>query len=333
MSIQKILILGMGGMGIRHLNAFSKISCCQVSCFDTRKHALKNLNKKNLDVQYFSNLAEIDPNNYAGVIIATPTDTHLYYTRWCINQNLPFLVEKPLSTNVINVPQFVKESQDKNLKCGVAFPRRYSNAIQKIRNQLQQGKIGNLKMINCKFSQDFRKYRPDYKNTYYAKLISGGGVIMDALSHHVNLACYFGGAIQKVQSFYDKFEFEDVECEDSAIINVRFKNGIIGTIQGNQFQKPNEDSIELIGTEGNIKYDRITEALELQVDDSGDSKQEIINGDWDIIIDNQALEFIDCITEKNVFPRTTLAEGLHHLKVVLAARESQLKNKIITVIE
>ena len=325
----QILILGMGGMGIRHLNAFSTTGMCEVACFDKNPAILSKIGLKDNVIQCFSNLLEISPKSYVGAVIATPTDTHTYYVEWCLEHSLPFLVEKPIASDLTNVPELVEACLAKSLTCGVAFPRRSSKAIQLIKSRVLNGEIGDLKIINCKFSQDFRKYRKDYKSTYYAKISTGGGVIMDALSHHINLACYFGGSIAKVHAFSERFVFEGVEGEDSAIINIRFSNGIIGTVQGNQFQKPNEDIIELIGTKGNIKYDRISEIYELKLNDDKIPKTEKIDGNWDKIIQYQAEDFLNCITQENIQPQTSLSEGLHHLRVALGARRSQCNDLVV----
>ena len=78
-------------------------------------------------------------------------------------------------------------------------------------------KFGNLRIIKSNFSQDFRKYRPDYKNTYYSKINYGGGAIFDALTHHIDLLIFFAGKIKSVSSLSKNLVFSGVEGEDFSI--------------------------------------------------------------------------------------------------------------------
>ena len=55
----------------------------------------------------------------------------------------------------------------------------------------------------------------------------------------------------------------DINVNDTALISIFFKNNIFGIIFGNQFQKPNIDEIEFIGTKSNIIFDRINNRLYL----------------------------------------------------------------------
>ena len=45
-----------------------------------------------------------------------------------------------------------------------------------------------------------------------------------------------------------RLAFKDIKVNETAIISINFKNNIFGIIFGNQFQKPNIDEIEFIGT-------------------------------------------------------------------------------------
>ena len=52
-----------------------------------------------------------------------------------------------------------------------------------------------------------------------------------------------------------KLAYTDVNVNDTGLINLFQK--IFGIIFGNQFQKPNIDELEFIGTNSNIIFDRI----------------------------------------------------------------------------
>jgi len=332
MNRPSILILGAGGMGEKHVRAFGQTARCEIYGFDASHAAIERLQARNAVAGVFTDLHTIPARCFSGAVIATPTDTHLDYARWCLDQAIPFLVEKPIATRVDGLKELIADCKARNLLSGVAFPRRSGAAIQELKRKLRQEGIGELKLIRTNFAQDFRKYRPDYRNTYYAKLASGGGAIMDALSHHINLACYFGGRVRQVNAFHDRLIFEGVEGEDCAFINLRFRNGVLAAIHGNQFQKPNEDFIELVGSAGNLRYERLTGSLTWNMSDSADWHRVEIDGDWNAILRSQAGEFLDAIEGKGTL-KTSLEDGLHHLQVALAARLAQEIGSAIEVPE
>ena len=319
MERKRILILGSGGMGRRHLKAFTAAGA-RVSCYDLDPSRAQAIRADFPGVEAVSDLEaarEVD-----GAVIVTPTDTHVRYARWCVARGLPFLVEKPISGSEDGVEELIKEAGARGIAAGVAFPRRNSRAVARMQAMVAEGFIGKLMSVNATFSQDFRKYRPDYQRTYYARLATGGGILMDALSHHLDLVTCFAGPARSVACLADRLEFEGVEGEDAAVIALRFVSGALGHVAGNQFQKPNEDRLELIGTEGNLRYERISGRLEWNRGDAPAWQSESVDGNWDLILEEQARRFLEAVSGDRGVLRTGLAEGLHTLRIVLAARES-----------
>jgi predicted dehydrogenase len=182
---------------------------------------------------------------------------------------------------------------------------------------------GKIKMGRFNSSQDYRKYRPDYQQTYYAKAAEGGGCILDAASHTLNLAQWYFGEVQDVMAMSDRLVFEGVEAEDSAIILIRFADGSLVEVFCNQFQKPNTTEIELIGTKGNLKY--IAEGQEHKIffcKDDSNLWQELANYrvGRDTYYLAQAQDFLAAIRGEREFP-TSLLEGKRTLMIALLAKK------------
>lgn len=329
---RNILIIGSGGMGRRHLKAFSEAGAA-LHCFDVDPSRVKAVVADFPMVKGHSRLEDIPVESLHGAVIVSPTDTHMHYAAWCAEGSLPFLVEKPISNRVEGVQEVIERVRKSRLAAGVAYPRRNSAAVRRMKTLVANGFIGELKAIHSVFSQDFRKYRPDYRETYYARLATGGGLLMDALSHHVDLVTHFGGEVKSVASMSDRSVFEGCEGEDSAVVILRFRNGILGSVTGNQFQKPNVDRIELIGTSGSLAYERVTGILSWNHSDKPAWEHERVDGNWDAVVRNQAAAFLlalDPDGSREALP-TTLEEALHSLKVVLAARESNSQGRSVEI--
>lgn len=320
---KSILVIGCGGMGIRHIKALLNTNKCDVSCFDLNLMRAAEAGFIGA-IGLISSLDELWKEKFDGVIIATPTTSRLDYVRWCAKNKIPFLIEKPLAISLEEGKKILNLVESSGVIAGAAFPRRNAGAYLKIKQLFQEGKIGELRAYRSNFSQDFRKYRADYSSTYYAKDRLGGGLIMDALSHHLNLATFFCGPIKGVHAISAQQEILDVECEDIAFITLFFESGVLGQVYGNQFQKPNEDYVELIGTIGSIKFDRLQEKISFNNSDSVIWEELCYQEKWDDVLQSQVECFLNMI-DGLCKPATSIYEGLQNLEAAISAKNSAKK--------
>ena len=296
---KKILIIGYGSMGRKYQNILK-------NHYLVFFHDKKNIKKKN----FINKLNPSIVKKFYFIIIATPPKYHKKYCELCVRLDIDFIVEKPLFLNKNGWKQIILDIQKKKLICSVAYPRRESIAHDYIKSVIKRGKIGRLKVIKSNFSQDFRNLRKDYKKIYYSKMSESGGIVFDALSHHINLLSYYGGKINNCNKTEMRLAFKDIKVNDTAIISINFKNNIFGIIFGNQFQKPNIDEIEFIGTKNNLIFDRIKNQLFLV-----NNKKRLIkyfNETYEDLFKNQMKNFISCVKNR-VQPKTTLKEELENL--------------------
>ena len=118
-----------------------------------------------------------------------------------------------------------------------------------------------------------------------------GGIIYDALSHHINLLSMYGGKIKKITKSEMKLAYNDVNVNDTGLLLIYFNN-IFGIIFGNQFQKPNVDELEFIGTKSNIIFDRIQNHITILK--KGRRILKKFKETYDDLFKNQINDFINC---------------------------------------
>lgn len=329
--MKNCLVIGGGGIGRRHINILKKLNY-KIYLFETNKTLSDELLKNNTIDEIIINFINLNDFNFKFSVICSPSYTHLKYCKILTQNNIPFLCEKPLSNNLIGLREFSSFLKKTNVKSCIGYPRRSSKGVMKIKNILDSGELGSLRMIKSNFSQDFRKYRPDYKSTYYSKINLGGGAIFDALTHHIDLLIFFAGEIRCVSSLSKNLVFSGVEGEDFSLNHFIFKNGVIGDVHCNQFQKPNYDKIELICSMANISFDRISNVIKIKKNDSGNYEEIQFDDDWDEIFKMQTLNFIDSLDNNKDF-KTSFEESIHNIEVCKAIRESSKLNKHIIINE
>lgn len=254
-AIHKVLIIGTGGIGLRHLKGYShgKRAVLSVVEPDARKRS-ETVQDYAISNEY-SDIFQADLNNYDLAVICAPAHTHVPLMNACADANLPFMVEKPLAVTLGGVQKTLDKVLAKNLLARVGFTRRVAKEVLNLRADIHSGKIGDLKLVYMNSSQEFPKYRPDYQSTYYAKPEMGGGAILDAASHLFDMLIWIVGRPKQVSCMYDRLVLQGTRTEDTCLINIRFDNGIMANVTINQFQKPNTNRHEYIGTTGNLTLD------------------------------------------------------------------------------
>ena len=299
---KKVIIIGYGSMGKKYEKILNKKF--KIDIYDKKK-----INQKNL----INNLKLINKDNYYFAVISTPPKYHQKFCNLCIDGNLDFIVEKPLFLKRDGWNKIIKKIEKKKLICNVAYPRRLGLSYNYLKDLIDKGKIGKLKIIKSNFSQDFRNLRKDYKKIYYSKKNQGGGIIYDALTHHLNLMSFYGGKIKEIKKYEDRLEYKDIKVSDSGIMIIKFYKKIMGIIYGNQFQKPNIDEIEFIGTKGNLIFDRIKNTISIV--GKKETKIKKFNETYEDMFKKQITFFLYCIN-KRLKTSTSISEEFNNLSKI-----------------
>ncbi|HPO81991.1 MAG TPA: Gfo/Idh/MocA family oxidoreductase [bacterium] len=327
--MKHILVIGGGGIGERHIRCFLKTGRAKVSVCEVKRERLEYLKTNYPISEIFASFDDIDLARFDGVVIATPAHLHIPIAIRCAKNGRACLIEKPLSVNLDNVDELLKIVSGKKLTVGIGYVRRSLPSYKKLKKLVEEGIIGTLKMGRINLSQEYPKYRPDYRDIYYAREEMGGGCILDAATHGINLAQYYFGEIKDAIGFYDHLELEGVEVEDSSIIILRFGNKALVDIFVNQFQKPNITEIELIGNKGNLKYTVNGEIHQITFCNNDSNNWEEIavyrfSRDDPYIF--QANEFLDALEGKNSVS-TNIIEAKKALLVALYVKSFQKERR------
>lgn len=329
---KNVLIVGTGGIGKRHVRGFLKTGRVRLSVVEPDVPRREETVSAYPIERAYADLGEVDLAQFDLAVICTPAPTHVALGQRCADAGVCFLLEKPLSTSLDGVDQLIRTVGEKNLIARLGYVRRAGPELIAMRQQVQSGRIGALRMCYMNISQDFPKYRPDYQQTYYARAASGGGAILDAASHFIDVLLWFFGAPVQVMAMYDRLQLQGVECEDACLISVRFADGAMAQININQFQKPNTATIEMIGTAGNLRLDHAV--LKFADDDSGRWQEtDYMQGLTPPELHEQRFRYQADLALNAIEGRpdhlATLEEGRANLRVALAAKESYRTGRMI----
>jgi predicted dehydrogenase len=94
----------------------------------------------------------------------------------------------------------------------------------------------------------------DYRQGYAARADLGGGVIV-TLTHPLDYLRYLLGDVDALWSFNGHVSPLEVDVEDIAEIGLNFANGAVGGVHVNYFQRPPVHRLEIVGTNGTLRWD------------------------------------------------------------------------------
>ena len=333
--MKNVLIIGAGGIGRRHIKGYLATNMVSLSIVEPDDKKISTIKEEfSIDKTYTSiqqaNLTEFDL-----AVICSPANMHVDAMNMCAQNNLSFMVEKPLSTSMEGIDEITQLVKKNNLFARVGYTRRNSHVSRALKSQIDNNKVGDVKLVYINSSQEFPKYRPDYQTIYYAHPEMGGGAILDAATHMIDQLIWIIGKPTEVSCMFDRLVLKGTKTEDTCLINIRFESGIMANITVNQFQKPNVNSYEFIGTKGNLKLDH--SILRFADDDSGKWKEEkdYMQGldPMEVHQNNfllQAERILNGLEGKEC-DLATLEEAKLNLKVVFAAKQSWQEKKIISI--
>lgn len=172
----RVLVVGLGSIGIRHLENLRQLGCGGIGVFRSRK----GLPHKSVDLSGVSLHYAFDEalsHGYNAVVICNPTSLHLKYAQPAAEAGCHLYIEKPVSCSLENVGKLLRTVQKNKLVAAVGCQLRFHPNLIAVKQWLSQEAVGHVLNIQV----DTGEYLPDwhpwenYRNSYAARQELGGG--------------------------------------------------------------------------------------------------------------------------------------------------------------
>ena len=249
----KVLIVGYGSIGRRHLENFLQLKNVKLIVY-TKRTDLGSLKEQGVKIS--NSLTECLKENPDIGVITNETSLHLPITIKLAQNGLDLFIEKPLSNSLKDVEKLRAIVKKNKLITQMGCNLRFHPCIKKIKSLIEQQKIGKIisaQVQNCSYLPDSHRWE-DYRKSYAARKDLGGGVILTNAIHEIDYMYWFFQEVENVISMSGKFSELDVTAEDYVSSLLKFKNKIIGELHMDYFQRPNFRSCKIRGTKGEIYW-------------------------------------------------------------------------------
>lgn len=187
------------------------------------------------------------------VVLATPSGLHPGQVIAAAEAGLHVCTEKPMATRWADGVAMVKSCDQAGVHFFVVKQNRFNSTLQLVKRQVEAGRFGRLAMVavNVFWQRPQSYYDQDsWRGTWEFD----GGALMNQASHYVDLLDWLVGPVESVSASTATLG-RDIEVEDTAALQLRWRNGALGTMAVTMLTYPKnlEGSITLLGETGTVK--------------------------------------------------------------------------------
>jgi 1,5-anhydro-D-fructose reductase (1,5-anhydro-D-mannitol-forming) len=208
--------------------------------------------------KYYGDATELihDPEVNA-IYIATPPSSHESYLEMALKTAKAVYVEKPVSVNSASVDRMMEIEKKYDGKVSVAHYRRGLPLFNKIKQLVNDGIIGKVKLILLKTLQPTisKIITQTEDNWRINPEISGGGLFHDLSPHQLDIMYWIFGIPQNVY-VQAANQGKLYNAPDLTMVQVAFANDTYfnGVWDFNVAETATHDSCEIIGDKGSVRF-------------------------------------------------------------------------------
>jgi predicted dehydrogenase len=331
----KILIAGLGSIGRRHFRNLIALGEKELVLLRSHRATLSDdeLSGYPVETDIHTALQKHKPD---AVVVANPTSLHLDIAIPAAEAGCHILLEKPISHSLDGLDTLRNVAEKSGSKILAGFQFRYHPTLNKAHELIQSGALGHALTVHAHWGEYLPNWHPweDYRQSYAARADLGGGVI-GTLTHPLDYLRYLLGEIEALWSFNGHVSSLELDVEDTAEIGLKFASGAIGGVHVNYVQRPPVHRLEIVGTNGTLRWDNADGSLHFyRMPASFGSYSDVPSApvletfsvpegfERNDLFLAQTRHFLN-VTRGTESPVCTLEDGIRIQQLVQAARESE----------
>lgn len=251
----KFGLIGCGRISANHFKAIEQIENAEiVACCDTIEERAKQASEEHSVKKYYTDHNEmLEKEKLDAAIICTPSGLHPEIGIDVANKKVHVITEKPMAITLESADALVKACDHNKVHLFVVKQNRLNTTMQLLKRAVDKGRFGRIYMIQSNVMwqrpqsyYDLAKWRGTWE--------FDGGAFMNQASHYVDSLQWLIGPVDSVMAETATMA-RKIEAEDTGCAILKFRNGVIGTINVTMltFPKNFEGSITILGEKGSVK--------------------------------------------------------------------------------
>lgn len=251
----KVGIIGAGRIGQVHANAITAMHGAEVVTIADPFEKFGRAAAEKFSTKYTPDWTDmLADDSIQGIVIGSPTPFHAEQIIKTAEAGKAVFCEKPISNDLSTIDKCLDVVDKTNGRLLIGFQRRFDANFQAVRQQVQAGAIGEVRMFQIN-SRDPAPPPAEY-------LANSGGIFLDMMSHDFDQARFCtGGEIEEVYVTGKAFEEAAQEANDldTVLVTLKMSNGSFGTIGNSRRCAYGYDQrIEVFGSKGMLSSNNRT---------------------------------------------------------------------------
>jgi len=237
--MKKICVIGAGRWGENHVRTLKELGYLG-GIYDLNSARLAELKIK-YQTEVFSSLDEAINRRFDGYVVSSSAETHYEIGKKLINAGLPLLIEKPMTLNIEESKELVELAKAKGVNFMVAHILLFHPAINKIKELIDKGTVGEL----------FYMYSTRIK---FGVVRREENVFESFAPHDLAILNYFSGSAPEKMTLHQGCFLQKDIC-DYALAELEYKNNVKAHIQVSWMHPFKEQRVVVVGSKGMIWFD------------------------------------------------------------------------------
>jgi len=316
-----ILIVGFGSAGRRHAQNLARRGAT-ISAVDTRAERLSA--PVELAGAFTSLDAALAGGCFAGVVVATPTAFHLDQTEKALAAGCRVMLEKPVSLDLASASRMAAAEAKARLPILLGYTWRWWPALRELRARVHSGVIGKplrAEFVMASHLEDWHPGEP-LRDFFMSSAKLGGGALLDE-SHWIDQMLWIFGMPAGISAEIGRISALPIDSDDHVELSAVYDDGLRVRVHLDLYTRPTDRSIAIFGDRGALTWNFECNVIR-QFDVAAQRWQDIVfKGERNDMFDALAAEFLAAISGARQ-PSCTLDDGLAVMRIIDAARESQI---------
>ena len=327
----KFLVIGYGSIGKRHARNIKSLGHEVI----VLRHSRNTINKDGFDEYYSYEEVLKSVHSIDGAIICSPTSCHLNDVTILVDNNIPFLLEKPPTVDYQSCLEMIKFlTQREFSRYDIGFNLRFCPALKFTKEYLSNlGHIYSARVSAGYYLPDWRE-NIDYRTTSSASKELGGGVHIE-LIHEIDYIIWFFGIPEKVFGYINRISILEISTEDICVAVFQYGDGSVVELHLDYLSQKNLRGYQIIAENGTMEWDFIEGKVKLFV--KGQKRpEELLSMDENYDFNETYIEelgnFIGVVNRKES-RNVNIQDAVDSMKVLEAIKLSSEKGKWIHIKE
>jgi len=205
------------------------------------------------------------------VVLCTPSGLHPEQAIIAATHGVGTVSEKPMATRWEDGLRMVRACDEAGVRLFVVKQNRRNPTLQLLKRAATEKRFGRIHLVQVNVFWTRPQSYYDQGDGWRGTWEFDGGAFMNQASHYVDLLDWLIGSVETVHAMTSTTR--DIEAEDTGVLNVRWRNGALGSMSVTMLTYPKnlEGSITILGERGTARLGGVA-VNEAQVWDFSDKR-------------------------------------------------------------